>query len=246
MIEFRIANESDVAHLLKMINGSYRPENSHVSWSNESKYMSGDRINAPQLLETLQQPNSVVLVGINDNALVSCVLIEQIEHAAKIGLLTVDIAKQQLGYGKATLHAAEKYAFKTFGSSEIKMHVLQIRSELIDFYMRRGYNRTGVVRDYPVHLGVGRPLIDNLKYEVLSKLPSTVSKQHNNPLHGITLEAIVTALVAHYSWSGLAERIPVNCFINDPSTKSSLKFLRKTQWARDKVEMLYLTMLQNK
>ena len=76
-------------------------------------------------------------------------------------------------------------------------------------------------------------------------MTSTPSKQYNNPLHGITLEAIVTALVAHYSWAGLAERIPVNCFINDPSIKSSLKFLRKTQWARDKVEGLYLTMLQN-
>jgi uncharacterized protein (DUF2132 family) len=68
-------------------------------------------------------------------------------------------------------------------------------------------------------------------------------KQTNNPLHGITLESIVTALVAHYGWAGLAERIPVNCFSNDPSIKSSLKFLRKTPWARDKVEALYLLSL---
>jgi uncharacterized protein (DUF2132 family) len=69
-----------------------------------------------------------------------------------------------------------------------------------------------------------------------------ISKQQNNPLHGITLEAIVVALVAHYGWNRLAELIPVNCFSNDPSIKSSLKFLRKTQWARDKVEALYLSM----
>ncbi|HSI37501.1 MAG TPA: VF530 family protein [Methylotenera sp.] len=68
-------------------------------------------------------------------------------------------------------------------------------------------------------------------------------KQHNNPLHGITLEAIVTSLVDHYGWAELAERIPVRCFSNDPSISSSLKFLRKTPWARDKVELLYLTML---
>jgi uncharacterized protein (DUF2132 family) len=68
-------------------------------------------------------------------------------------------------------------------------------------------------------------------------------QQSNNPLHGITLESIVTALVAHYGWTGLAERIPVNCFSNDPSIKSSLKFLRKTPWARDKVEALYLLTL---
>ena len=68
----------------------------------------------------------------------------------------------------------------------------------------------------------------------------------NNPLHGITLEAIVTALFEYYGWDGLAVRIPVNCFINDPSIKSSLKFLRKTPWARDKVEALYLAMLRRK
>jgi uncharacterized protein (DUF2132 family) len=67
--------------------------------------------------------------------------------------------------------------------------------------------------------------------------------QHNNPLHGIKLEQIVTDLANHYGWDGLAERIPVNCFSNDPSIQSSLKFLRRTPWARDKVEALYLTML---
>lgn len=65
-------------------------------------------------------------------------------------------------------------------------------------------------------------------------------KQVNNPLHGITLEALVTALLGHYGWHGLAERIPVNCFMNEPSIHSSLKFLRKTPWARAKVEALYL------
>jgi len=68
--------------------------------------------------------------------------------------------------------------------------------------------------------------------------------QPNNPLHGITLENIVIALVDHYGWDGLAERIPVRCFSNDPSISSSLKFLRKTPWARDKVEALYLS-IQN-
>ena len=70
------------------------------------------------------------------------------------------------------------------------------------------------------------------------------SNQANNPLHGITLEAIVTMLFEHYGWNGLAEHIPVNCFINDPSIKSSLKFLRKTPWARDKVEALYLALMK--
>lgn len=65
--------------------------------------------------------------------------------------------------------------------------------------------------------------------------------QPNNPLHGLTLETIVTRLVEHYDWDGLADQIDINCFKSDPSIKSSLKFLRKTQWARDKVEALYLS-----
>jgi uncharacterized protein (DUF2132 family) len=59
-------------------------------------------------------------------------------------------------------------------------------------------------------------------------------------LHGITLESILTRLVDHYGWDGLGKRIDINCFLSDPSIKSSLKFLRKTPWAREKVENLYL------
>ena len=71
-------------------------------------------------------------------------------------------------------------------------------------------------------------------------LPPTPPAQPRNPLHGLTLEAIVTALQAHYGWEGLAERIPLRCFTHDPSVSSSLRFLRKTPWARAKVEGLYL------
>jgi uncharacterized protein (DUF2132 family) len=68
--------------------------------------------------------------------------------------------------------------------------------------------------------------------------------QPRNPLHGLTLEAIVTALAQHYGWEELGRRIPLRCFTSDPSVKSSLKLLRKTPWAREKVEGLYLFMLR--
>ena len=67
-----------------------------------------------------------------------------------------------------------------------------------------------------------------------------MTEPNNNPLHGVTLEQILTALVAHYEWEGLAERIDIRCFKSDPSIKSSLTFLRKTPWAREKVEAFYL------
>ncbi len=75
--------------------------------------------------------------------------------------------------------------------------------------------------------------------------PPTPPAQPRNPLHGVTLEAMVTALVGTYGWEGLAQRIPVRCFSHDPSVESSLKFLRRTPWAREKVESLYLFMLRD-
>jgi uncharacterized protein (DUF2132 family) len=75
-----------------------------------------------------------------------------------------------------------------------------------------------------------------------SSPPDQPTPQARNPLHGLTLEAIVVALSEHYGWEGLGERIPVRCFQSDPSVASSLKFLRKTPWAREKVEGLYLFM----
>jgi uncharacterized protein (DUF2132 family) len=68
--------------------------------------------------------------------------------------------------------------------------------------------------------------------------------QPRNPLHGLTLEAIVTALADYYGWDRLGELVPIRCFAIDPSVGSSLKFLRKTPWAREKVESLYLFMLR--
>ncbi|KMJ52134.1 hypothetical protein ACG97_15310 [Vogesella sp. EB] len=71
-------------------------------------------------------------------------------------------------------------------------------------------------------------------------------KQSNNPLHGVTLEAMLTELHGHYGWDGLASRIAVRCFSHEPSIKSSLAFLRRTPWARDKVEALYLQLKKPK
>ncbi|AWK82300.1 TPA: VF530 family DNA-binding protein [Photobacterium damselae] len=68
--------------------------------------------------------------------------------------------------------------------------------------------------------------------------------QKNNPLHGITLEKLLTELVEHYGWDELGYRINIRCFTHDPSIKSSLKFLRRTEWARTKVEQLYLDMIR--
>ncbi|MBW8363838.1 MAG: VF530 family protein [Rhizobium sp.] len=69
--------------------------------------------------------------------------------------------------------------------------------------------------------------------------------QPNNPLHGVTLEQLLKQLVAYYGWEALGQKIEIRCFTHDPSIASSLKFLRRTPWARDRVESLYIEMVQS-
>jgi uncharacterized protein (DUF2132 family) len=70
--------------------------------------------------------------------------------------------------------------------------------------------------------------------------------QQNNPLHGLTLQAVLTELVEHYGWEELSHMVNINCFKSDPTIKSSLKFLRKTEWARVRVENIYLKLQRYK
>lgn len=89
----------------------------------------------------------------------------------------------------------------------------------------------------------GEIIVGNKKF----KKRENMSDEHkNNPMHGVKLEMIINSLVEDYGWQGLDERIKINCFYNNPSVKSSLKFLRKTPWARKKVENLYLDTLKRK
>ena len=74
----------------------------------------------------------------------------------------------------------------------------------------------------------------------------TTAPDPRNPLHGVTLERMLTELVDHFGWAAMGERIPIRCFTSDPSVSSSLKFLRKTPWAREKVEGMYLYMLRER
>ncbi len=165
----KIASSTDLAAIITLVNTSYRPENPALSWANESNIVRGNRINPAQAKALIENPNQTLLLGFEKHKLVACVLIEKIEQTAKIGLLTVAIEKQQQGLGKYMLQIAEQFIMESLGLHSIKMHVLLCRKELIEFYCRRGYLRTGEIHPYPAHLGVGNPLISDLQFEVLTK-----------------------------------------------------------------------------
>lgn len=168
-ITFRIAGVNDTDSIIELVNESYRPKNPNASWTNESKIVRGNRLNLQQTKDLIQNLNNTLLLGFNHTQLVCCVLIEKSVNSAKIGLLTVAIEHQQQGIGKHTLLAAEGYIAKNLGLNKINMNVLLVRTELIDFYCRHGYQKTGMVKPYPANLGVGEPLVQNLKFEILEK-----------------------------------------------------------------------------
>lgn len=168
-INFRTACIDDIPSIVVLVNESYRPQDANSSWTNESHIVSGHRINAQQTKDIINNPENTLLLGFQSAALLCCVLIEKNTGYAKIGLLTVAIGHQQLGIGKQTLLAAESYIANNLALNKIHMNVLLMRKELIDFYCRHGYKKTGIVQPYPANLGVGKPLILDLTFEILEK-----------------------------------------------------------------------------
>lgn len=167
--EIRIANESDAASIAGIVNAAYRPSPGASGWTHESELVDGDRISPDQVTKTIRKPNSVILVGLKDSAIVACVHIEKEGVNGHIGMLAVSPVLQTAGFGKKMLSLAENYALEVFAAENFNLVVLSSRSELIAFYLRRGYQRTGSVMDYPLSAGVGIPKNPALKIEVLQK-----------------------------------------------------------------------------
>jgi GNAT superfamily N-acetyltransferase len=111
-----------------------------------------------------------LLIGFTGNEIAASALIEQADSISLIGMLAVQPVQQATGIGKRMLAEAEHYAIMHFGAERLRMNVLSSRSELLTFYERRGYCRTGVLLDYPNCTDVGRPKCDDLKIVVLEKL----------------------------------------------------------------------------
>lgn len=166
---FRAANESDAEAIAELVNRAYRPGSGATGWTHESELVSGNRTSAIQVVETITRPNSVILVGLKKLEIVACVHVEKEGGNCHIGMLAVNPTLQGAGAGKQILAHAERYATEVFGSEKFIMIVVSSRSELISFYLRRGYQRTGAVMDYPLSAGAGIPKDPALKIEVLEK-----------------------------------------------------------------------------
>ena len=168
---FQIATVADAEFLAELINAAYRPETSTTTWTHESALVTGARISALQLLEIIQKSDTVILIASYQQQQVACVQVEKKQgQSCYIGMLAVNPTLQMAGFGKQMLNYAEHYARTQFGAQKLVMSVLTARTELIAFYLRRGYQKTGELLEYPITAGVGTPKQSGLKIEVLEKL----------------------------------------------------------------------------
>lgn len=182
---FRAANKPDAEAIANLVNKAYRPEPGASGWTHESDLVSGNRININQVAEIMSKPDSIILVGLKNSEIAACVHIEKAASNSYIGLFAVDPILQEMGIGKQLLTHAEWYASENFGAEKFILVVVSSRSELISFYLRRGYQRTGSVMDYSLLAGAGTPKHDDLKIEVLEK--RSESELHQSGLHSVQL-----------------------------------------------------------
>ena len=166
-LKFRLAEKKDITELVFIINRAYREE-VEQSWSNETKYVTGARIDEAQLLTLINLhhdpkiPSQLLVVELSDHIsfhIIGCVAIDYVDDTAEINTFCIAPEWQNAGYGKKVLSAAELYVRKTVHKiRKYSMWVLNVRQELIQYYERRGYQLTQEVADYPVDANVGQPL----------------------------------------------------------------------------------------
>jgi ribosomal protein S18 acetylase RimI-like enzyme len=171
--EFRTASKPEAEQIANLVNKAYRPESGKSGWTHESDLVAGARTNADQVLEIMTKPDSIILVGIKEAGISACIHLEKNGNNCYVGMLAVSPRLQETGIGKQMLAYAERYAIESFRPEKFIMLVMSARSELIEFYIRRGYQKTGVVMDYPSFAGVGTPKQNNQKVEVLEKNAQT-------------------------------------------------------------------------
>lgn len=152
------ANLSDAAELTTLINSAYRGETSQQGWTSEAHLLDGIRIDEPTMSEYLQSDDTVILKHINEEGkITACVYLQlRDNNRLYLGMLTVSPTLQAKGTGRKLLHEAEVWAVK-LNCNQIFMTVINTRSELLSWYIRRGYQNTGKIIPFPVEIGFGVP-----------------------------------------------------------------------------------------
>lgn len=167
-MKFVHATLNDISPLTSLINRSYRGESSRAGWTTEADLLSGKRIDEAGLLQLLNDPNSVILIARSGGMILATIHAHREADTVHFGLFAVEPTMQVHGIGKALLAYAESEAHKRWGIHTAVMEVITHRTELIDYYERRGYLRTGKVIPFP-ESGLWKREVDSLELAVLTK-----------------------------------------------------------------------------
>lgn len=169
-LAFRPAAAADIPAIVALVESAYRGDSGRRGWTTESDLLDGQRIDAAGVAETLAQADSVVLLAEQAGALRACCHVARRGTAGYFGMFAVDPAQQGAGLGKAVLAEAERHAREAWQCRAMQMTVIVQRDDLIAWYERRGYRRTGVYQPFPYgDERFGIPRRDDLRFEVLSK-----------------------------------------------------------------------------
>ncbi|MGW2839331.1 GNAT family N-acetyltransferase [Streptomyces sp. NPDC001493] len=170
-LTFRDAAEDDVPALVELVESAYRGESSRTGWTTESHILEGRRTNDEEVRGIIATPGGRLLVAERDGAIVACCQLEHRGDAAYFGMFSVRPGHQGAGLGKTVIAEAERVAREEWGATEMQMTVISVRAELIAFYERRGYGRTGRMSPFPYgDERFGVPLRDDLEFELLVKV----------------------------------------------------------------------------
>lgn len=157
-----------------MINASYRGETSRQGWTTEADLLDGLRTSESEVRQLIQSPHTLIMLCLNDAGQggepMGSILMERQDDSVHVGMFVVQPGLQKQGIGKQLLAAAEDAAKQRWAVSSFSMMVITLRHELIAFYQRRGYRRTGIFKEFPVNPEVWRPKVEGLLLEKLEKL----------------------------------------------------------------------------
>lgn len=167
---FRDATDADVDALVALIESAYRGDSSRAGWTTEADILQGQRTDPDGVLEVIKSPESRLLTVEQDGRIIACCQLEHRGRHAYFGMFAVSPTLQGAGLGKTVMAEAERQVREAWGVTEMHMTVISVRDDLIAWYERRGYRRTGKMSPFPYgDERFGIPQRDDLQFELLVK-----------------------------------------------------------------------------
>ena len=170
-LHFRAATDADIDAIVQLVTRAYRGDASRAGWTTEADLLDGERIDAEVLRTDIGRPGSRVVLGLRGSELLACAHVADLGERGYFGMFAVEPACQGGGIGRATLAECERIVRDEWRLPKMQMTVIDLRDELIAWYQRLGYRRTGVHHPFPYgDARFGIPKRDDLRFEVLEKI----------------------------------------------------------------------------